>query len=164
MLVFWYTGKWLAPHDKPWGYRRKSVPPLFEVSMSIGRSIHSALKWLPHGEDARKIVAIYAGLASIARFGLASLTSVRSAAKTNIVPEWQYGIAYLVLFLLLIWTLNTRRLTRLGFWVSTCGSGVFLTQAVDIWPVYPSTIYYALMGVVLITESAVIWQSINANT
>lgn len=134
------------------------------ISVSIEKLVRFCFGWLPHGKDARKIVIIYTGLASIARFGLASLTSVLSAAGTNIVPEWQYGIAYLVLFLLLIWTIDARRLTKLGFWISACGSGIFMMQAIDIWPVYPSTAYYALMGVVLMTESAVIWRSINVHT
>lgn len=132
--------------------------------MNVDKLVHFLFNWLPHGKDARMIVAIYAGIAAVARFGLASLTSVRSAAKTNLVPEWQYGIAYFALFLLLIWTLDARRLTKLGFWVSACGASVFITQAIDIWPVYPSTAYYVLMGVALMTESAVIWRSINVHT
>lgn len=140
------------------------MAPHSEVSMSIAKTIYSLLKWLPSGKDARKIVAIYAGIASLARFGLANLTSPVSAAKTNIVPQWQYGIAYLALCLLLIWTLDTRRSTKLGFWVSACSAGIFMMQAVDIWPVYPATAFYILVGIVLMAESATIWRAINVHT
>ena len=132
--------------------------------MSIEGSVVSLLKWLPSGEDARKIVAIYAGVASLARFGLANLTSSASAEKTNIVPQWQYGIAYAVLCLLLVRTLDKRRSTKFGFWVSACGVGIFMMQAINIWPVYPATAYYILIGIVLITESAKIWRIINVHT
>lgn len=118
----------------------------------------------PSGRDARRVVMAFTALVLIGRFGLTLLTSPGSAARINVIPSWQYGIAFLVLFLALILTLDGRRVTVFGFGTSIFGCGIYALQAVDVWPVLPSAAYYALMSVILIAESAVIWRMIHVHS
>jgi len=117
----------------------------------------------PSGVQARRVVMAFTLLVMVGRFGLLKLTSPGSAVRINVVPSWQYGVAYLALFLALYWTRSEKRLTPHGFWVSIVGVGVYAVQAYDVWPVFPSDAYYALMALILLAEGAVIWRGIRAN-
>jgi len=97
-------------------------------------------------------------LVTIGRFGVLKFTSPGSAARINVVPAWQYGVAFLILFIALAWTLESRRLTMAGFVTSLFGVGLYAVQAYDVWPVFPSAAYYVLMALVLLEENAVIWR------
>jgi len=129
--------------------------------MTLARFFENLLKFVPRGRNARKIVAIYSIVAATARFGLAN--TIFTSSKTNIVPEFHYGVLYTALFIFLVFTIDTRRFTKLGFVVSVLGSSLFVLQAFDMWPSYPSSVYYAFMGTILMFESITIWQFINVN-
>ena len=105
----------------------------------------------------------FTALVALGRAGLTLITSPGSAARINVVPQSQYAIVFLALFLALFWTREERRLTLHGFWVSIVGVGVYAVQAYDVWPVFPSDAYYALMALILLAEGAVIWRGIRAH-
>lgn len=102
-------------------------------------------------------------LITVGRFGLTRFTSPGSAARINVIPAWQYGVAFLILFVALILTIDGRRLTWAGFATSIYGFALYVVQAVDVWPVFPSFAYYALMALILLAEGAVIWRGIRAH-
>ena len=122
-----------------------------------------ALVWLwemfkpPSGRDARRVVMAFTLLVMLGRFGLTRLTSPGSASRINVVPAWQYGVAFLLLFVALAWTTDGRRLTMAGFVTSVFGFALYVVQAYDVWPVFPSDAYYALMALILLAEGTVIW-------
>ena len=122
-----------------------------------------ALAWLwemfkpPSGVQARRVVMAFTLLVMAGRFGLTRLTSLGSASRINVVPAWQYGVAFLLLFVALYWTLDTRRLTMAGFVTSVFGFALYTVQAFDVWPVFPSEAYYALMALILLADGVVIW-------
>ena len=117
----------------------------------------------PSGVQARRVVMAFTALVTLGRAGLTLITSPGSAARINVVPQSQYAIVFLALFLALFWTREERRLTPHGFWVSIVGVGVYAVQAYDVWPVFPSDAYYALMALILLAEGAVIWRGIRAH-
>ena len=123
-----------------------------------------ALVWLretfkpPSGPGARRVVMAFTLLVMAGRFGLTRLTSPGSAARINVIQSWQYGVVFLALFLALCWTLDDRRLTMAGFVTSVFGFALYVVQAFDVWPVFPSEAYYALMALILLAEGAVIWR------
>ena len=123
-----------------------------------------ALAWLwemfkpPSGVQARRVVMAFTLLVMAGRFGLTRLTSVGSASRINVVPAWQYGVAFLLLFVALAWTTDGRRLTMAGFVTSVFGFALYVVQAFDVWPVFPSDAYYALMALILLAEAAIIWK------
>lgn len=123
-----------------------------------------ALVWLwdtfkpPSGVQARRVVMAFTLLVMLGRFGLTRLTSPGSASRINVVPAWQYGVAFLLLFVALAWTTDGRRLTMAGFVTSVFGFALYVVQAYDVWPVFPSDAYYALMALILLAEGAVIWR------
>ena len=123
-----------------------------------------ALAWLwemfkpPSGRDARRVVMAFTLLVMAGRFGLTRLTSPGSASRINVVPAWQYGVAFLLLFVALYLTLDTRRLTMAGFVTSVFGFALYVVQTYDVWPVFPSDAYYALMALILLAEAAIIWK------
>ena len=123
-----------------------------------------ALAWLwemfkpPSGRDARRVVMAFTLLVMAGRFGLTRLTSPGSASRINVVSAWQYGVAFLLLFVALAWTTDGRRLTMAGFVTSVFGFALYVVQAFDVWPVFPSDAYYALMALILLAEGAVIWR------
>ena len=123
-----------------------------------------ALAWLwemfkpPSGVQARRVVMAFTLLVMAGRFGLTRLTSLGSASRINVVPAWQYGVAFLLLFVALYLTLDTRRLTMAGFVTSVFGFALYTVQAYDVWPVFPSEAYYALMALILLAEAAIIWK------
>lgn len=94
----------------------------------------------------------------VGRAGLLSLVSPRSAAQINFVPQWQYALAFGMLFLALMLTRNRRRVSWFGFVTSAMGCGLYAMQAADVWPIIPSSGYYWLMSVTLLAESAMIWR------
>ena len=55
----------------------------------------------PSGVQARRVVMAFTLLVMVGRFGLLRLTSPGSAARINVIQSWQYGVAYLALFLAL---------------------------------------------------------------
>lgn len=112
---------------------------------------------------ARWVVMAFTLLVFVGRFGVLKLTSPGSAARINVVPSWQYGVAFLALFLALAWTLEKRRLSRTGFVTSVIGFGLYIVQAFDVWPVFPSDAYYALMALILLAEGAVIWRGLRVH-
>lgn len=114
----------------------------------------------PSGVQARRVVMAFTLLVFVGRFGVLKLTSPGSAARINVIQSWQYGVAYLALFLALYWTRDERRLTAHGFWVSIVGVGVYVVQAYDVWPVFPPDAYYALMALILLAEAAIIRRSL----
>ena len=122
-----------------------------------------ALAWLwemfkpPSGVQARRVVMAFTLLVMAGRFGLTRLTSLGSASRINVVPAWQYGVAFLLLFVALYLTLDTRRLTMAGFVTSVFGFALYVVQAYDVWPVFPSEAYYALMALILLADGVVIW-------
>lgn len=116
---------------------------------------------IPKGLDARHVVTVYTFFLMLGRFGLTVLTSPGSAARINVFPAWQYGIAFLLLFAGLLYTQNVlRRLTLAGFTVSVCGCALYMVQAIDVYPVFPSDAFYALMGIILFAESVIIARTI----
>ena len=123
-----------------------------------------ALAWLwemfkpPSGVQARRVVMAFTLLVMAGRFGLTRLTSPGSASRINVVPAWQYGVAFLLLFVALAWTTDGRRLTMAGFVTSVFGFALYVVQAFDVWPVFPSDAYYALMALILLAEAAIIWK------
>ena len=123
-----------------------------------------ALAWLwemfkpPSGVQARRVVMAFTLLVMAGRFGLTRLTSLGSASRINVVPAWQYGVAFLLLFVALYLTLDTRRLTMAGFVTSVFGFALYVVQAYDVLPVFPSEAYYALMALILLAEAAIIWK------
>lgn len=118
----------------------------------------------PSGRDARRVVMTFTALVAAGRFGLTAVTSPGSASRINVIPSWQYGIAFLVLLLALIVTLGSRRVTMFGFVTSVLGCGIYTLQAVDVWPVLPSAAYYALMGLILMADGAVIWRTLHVHS
>ena len=104
------------------------------------------------------------GAGRIGAAGLTLITSPGSAARINVVPQRQYAVVFLALFLALFWTRDERRLTAHGFWVSIVGVGVYAVQSYDVWPVFPSDAYYALMALILLAEAATIRRSLNVLT
>ena len=117
----------------------------------------------PSGVQARRVVMAFTALVALGRAGLTLITSPGSAARINVVPQSQYAIVFLALFLALFWTREERRLTPHGFWVSIVGVGVYAVQAYDVWPVFPSDAYYALMALILLAEGAVIWRGLRVH-
>lgn len=115
------------------------------------------------GVQARRVVMAFTLLVMVGRFGLLRLTSPGSAARINVIQSWQYGVAYLALFLALYWTRSEKRLTLAGFVTSVFGFALYVVQAFDVWPVFPSDAYYALMALILLAEGAVIWRGLRAN-
>ena len=112
----------------------------------------------PSGVQARRVVMAFTLLVMAGRFGLTRLTSPGSASRINVVPAWQYGVAFLLLFVALYLTLDTRRLTMAGFVTSVFGFALYVVQTYDVWPVFPSDAYYALMALILLAEAAIIWK------
>ena len=125
-----------------------------------------ALVWLweafkpPSGVQARRVVMAFTLLVMAGRFGLTRLTSPGSASRINVVPAWQYGVAFLLLFVALYLTLDTRRMTMAGFVTSVFGFALYVVQTYDVWPVFPSEAYYALMALILLADGAVIWRTL----
>ena len=74
------------------------------------KTLWDALK-PPVGIQARRVVMAYTALVVIGRFGLTRFTSPGSAAGIDVIPAWQYGVAFLALFLALYWTRDARRVT-----------------------------------------------------
>ena len=114
----------------------------------------------PSGVQARRVVMAFTLLVMVGRFGLLKLTSPGSAVRINVVPAWQYGVAFLLLFVALAWTLESRRLTMAGFVTSVFGFALYTVQAFDVWPVFPSEAYYMLMALILLADGAVIWRTL----
>lgn len=127
---------------------------------AIGRWLWNALK-PPSGVQARRVVMAFTLLVVVGRFGLAQFTSPVSAARIDVIPAWQYGVVFLMLFVALVLTTNGRRLTWAGFVTSVCGFALYVVQAYDVWPVYPSFAYYGLMALILLAEGAVIWKGLH---
>ena len=114
----------------------------------------------PSGVQARRVVMAFTLLVMAGRFGLTRLTSLGSASRINVVPAWKYGVAFLLLFVALYLTLDTRRLTMAGFVTSVFGFALYTVQAFDVWPVFPSDAYYALMALILLADGTVIWRTL----
>ena len=47
-----------------------------------------------------------------------------------------------------------------GFVTSVFGFALYTVQAYDVWPVFPSEAYYALMALILLADGAVIWRTL----
>ena len=60
----------------------------------------------------------------------------------------------------LYWTIDERRMTMAGFVTSVFGFALYTVQAFDVWPVFPSEAYYALMALILLADGAVIWRTL----
>ena len=135
----------------------------------MGMGKRTLIAWLldtfkpPSGVQARRVVMAFTSLVALGRAGLTLITSPGSAARINVVPQSQYAVVFLALFLALFWTREERRLTPHGFWVSIVGVGVYAVQAYDVWPVFPSDAYYALMALILLAEGAVIWRGLRVH-
>lgn len=135
----------------------------------VKEQLRTWLVWLwdtfksPSGVQARRVVMAFTLLVMVGRFWLLRLTSPGSAARINVIQSWQYGVAYLALFLALYWTRSEKRLTLAGFVTSVFGFALYVVQAFDVWPVFPSDAYYALMALILLAEGAVIWRGLRAN-
>ena len=126
------------------------------------KTLWDALK-PPSGVQARRVVMAFTLLVMVGRFGLTRFTSPGSAERIDVVPGWQYGVTFLVLFLALYWTRDARRMTMAGFVTSACGFALYVVHAFDVWPVFPVVGYYALMALILLAEGAVIWKGLHAN-
>ena len=135
----------------------------------VKEQLRTWLVWLldtfkpPSGVQARRVVMAFTLLVMVGRFGLLRLTSPGSAARINVIQSWQYGVAYLALFLALYWTRSEKRLTLAGFVTSVFGFALYVVQAFDVWPVFPSDAYYALMALILLAEGAVIWRGLRVH-
>lgn len=117
----------------------------------------------PSGREARRTVLAFTGIVMVGRMGLLSLLSPGSAARINIVSQWEYGFAFLGLFVALFYTLDRRRVSMAGFITSVIGCGVYAVQSFDVWPVVTSAGYYALMSLILMAEGAVIWRLLHVH-
>ena len=117
----------------------------------------------PSGVQARRVVMAFTLLVMVGRMGLLSLLSPVSAARINIISQWEYGFAFLGLFMALFYTLDRRRVSMAGFIASVIGCGIYAVQAFDVWPVVTSAGYYALMSLILMAEGAVIWRSLHVH-
>ena len=126
------------------------------------KTLWDALK-PPSGIHARRVVMAFTLLVALGRAGLTLITSPGSAARIDVVPAWQYGVVFLVLFVALYWTRDARRVTMAGFVVSILGVGVYAVMAADVWPVFPADAYYGLMALILLADGAVIWKGLHAN-
>lgn len=109
----------------------------------------------PSGRDARQVVIAFTAFLTAGRFGLTRLTSREQVARI-IIPDWQFGIAFLMLLIALVLTTNGRRQSWAGFAASIFGVGMYIVQAYDVYPSFPSSGYYVLMAIVLLSDSAVI--------
>ena len=49
-------------------------------------------------------------------------------------------------------------MTMAGFVTSVFGFALYTVQAFDVWPVFSSDAYYALMALILLAEAAIIWK------
>ena len=73
--------------------------------MGMGKG--EVISWLwdtfkpPVGVQARRVVMAFTALVTLGRAGLTLITSPGSAARINVIQSWQYGVAYLALFLAL---------------------------------------------------------------
>lgn len=117
----------------------------------------------PSGRDARRVVMAFTLVLVAGRAGLLNLVSPRSAAQVNYLPQWQYTLAFGVLFLALVLTRDRRRVSWFGFVTSAVGCGLYAMQAADVWPIIPSSGYYWLMSVTLLAEAAVIWRLLHVH-
>lgn len=128
--------------------------------LGMGARTRALRGWLwdivrpPSGRDARRVVMAFTLLVTMGRFGLTQLTSPGSASRINVIPSWQYAVAFLALFVGLVLTTNGRRLTWAGFVTSIFGVGLYVVQAYDVYPVFPSWGYYALMATILLADAA----------
>jgi len=135
----------------------------------VKEQLRTWLVWLldtfkpPSGVQARRVVMTFTLLVMVGRFGLLRLTSPGSAARINVIQSWQYGVAYLALFVALYWSRSEKRLTLAGFVTSVFGFALYVVQAFDVWPVFPSDAYYALMALILLAEGAVIWRGLRVH-
>ena len=101
----------------------------------------------------------FTALVALGRAGLTLITSPRPIGQNQRGTAESIRHCVLALFLALFWAQEERRLTPHGFWVSIVGVGVYAVQAYDVWPVFPSDAYYALMALILLAEGAVIWRA-----
>ena len=77
-------------------------------------------------------MCLYGALVALGRAGLTLITSPRSAARINVVPQSQYAIGVFGAFPGTVLDAEERRLTPHGFWVSIVGVGVYAVQAYDV--------------------------------
>lgn len=128
---------------------------------TIGARIWDAVK-PPSGPAARRTVMAFTGVLAVGRLGLLNLLAPRSAARIDLLSQWEYGIVFAGLFVALLVTLDRRRMTMAGFAVSAVGAGAYAMMGIDVWPVITSTGYYLLMGAILAAEAAVIWRALHS--
>ena len=128
---------------------------------TLGARVWDAVK-PPSGPAARRTVMAFTGVLTVGRLGLLNLLAPRSAARIDLLSQWEYGIVFVTLFVALLVTLDRRRVTMAGVVVSVGGAGAYAMMGVDVWPVVTSAGYYMLMGLILAAEAAVILRALRA--
>ena len=113
-------------------------------------------KLSPSGVQARRVVMAFTALVAFGAGGADAHHVAWLSGQNQRGTAESIRHCVLALFLALFWTREERRLTLHGFWVSIVGVGVYAMQAYDVWPVFPSDAYYALMALILLAEGAVI--------
>lgn len=127
------------------------------------RVIWDTIEDTQRGPVARRVVIAFTGVLAVGRLGVLQLTAPDAAAGINKMSAWQYGFVFAVLFVALVITRDKRRMTLTGFLVSAMGAGAYAMLACDVWPVATSAGYYALMGLLLTAEAAVIWKGLHVH-
>ena len=128
---------------------------------SMMATIWNAIKPVS-GPAARRLVMMFTLVLAVARLGAAEWLAPGAYPAITILSQRLYGVVFGLLFAGLVITQGKRRVSLAGFAVSVVGSGAYVMLAVDVWPVAATAGYYALMGVTLMAEAAVIWQALCA--
>ncbi len=130
---------------------------------ALTRIIWDTIEDTQRGPVARRVVIAFTGVLAVGRLGVLELISPDAAAGINKMSAWQYGFVFALLFVALMMTRDKRRMTLAGFLVSAMGAGAYGMFACDVWPVATSAGYYALMGLLLTAEAAVIWKGLHVH-
>jgi hypothetical protein len=114
----------------------------------------------PSGPEARRVVMAFTAILAAGRLGLLNALAPGAAVRIDLIPQPAYGAVFAVLFVALVFTQGARRKSVFGFWVSAIGAGAYWMLAADVWPVVTAAGYYALAGIILCAEAAVIWRMV----
>lgn len=128
---------------------------------SMMATIWNAIKPVS-GPAARRLVMMFTLVLAVARLGAAEWLAPGAYPAITMLAQWAYGVVFGLLFVGLLVTQGVHRVSLAGFIVSVVGAGAYVMLAVDVWPVVTTAGYYALMGITLMAEAAVIWHSLRS--
>ena len=128
---------------------------------SMMATIWNAIKPVS-GPAARRLVMMFTLVLAVARLGAAEWLAPGAYPAITILSQRLYGVVFGLLFVGMLVTQGVHRVSLAGFIVSVVGAGAYVMLAVDVWPVVATAGYYALMGVTLMAEAAVIWRALCA--